>query len=524
MTPGVSLLARFDALDKLLVVHGFPPTSPWWRRELERFLRSGRRRWVLRVGRRGGKSSTLCRLCVVVALWGEWSVPPGDTAVIPIVSVKREEAADRLTTVRAILSAIGVRHSVRGTDIEIPERRACISVTTCSLAGTVGFTSVMLFADEMAAWSNAETGANPAAEVMASLRPTMATQPTAFEVDSSAPWGFDDHHAQLFAAGEDNSSLENGGKVAGAGQIVSFAETWVANPTITEAETHDLEPDPRAWARAYAAQPSESVQADWFSLALDRAMAEPRCTELVLPWVRYTVAIDPAFSRDHFGWAVLSSRTLPSEAERPRRMTRIHAAGAWKVDRSPLEMAIRVREELCIPWHVASDGLNPGVFTDQFEGFSFTELARQAGVVLHVVPWTGGTGETSQLARYKSVRLAMLEGCLQLPPVLAAADGPRPDGLASELRRVSSVLLPSGGERIVLPRSKDGGHMDSVSAMVLGVSVALERAPQAEYIPLPGASEIDALRLDAVRKIEQKRRAEWKDQRGNMRDRMRRIS
>ena len=520
----VSLLERYDDLDRLLIVHGFPPTSPWWRRELERFLRSGRRRWVLRVGRRGGKSSTLCRLCVVVALWGEWSVPPGDTAVIPIVSVKREEAADRLTTVRAILSAIGVRNSVRGTDIEIPERRACISVTTCSLSGTVGFTSVMLFADEMAAWSNAETGANPAAEVMASLRPTMATQPTAFEVDSSAPWGDDDYHALLFAAGEDDSSLEAGGKISGSGQITSFAPTWEANPTITEAETHELEPDPRAWSRAYAAIPGVAVNADWFSIALDRAMAEPRCTEAILPWVRYTVAIDPAFSRDHFGWAVISSRTLPPVAEKDRRLTRIHAAGAWKVDRSPLEMAVRVRDELCIPWHVAMDGLNPGVFTDQYEGYSFSELARQAGVVLHVVPWTGGSGETSQLARYKSVRLAMLDGCLQLPPVLHAGDGQRDDGLASELRRVSSALLPSGGERIVLPRSKKDGHMDSVSAAVLGVSVALERAPQVEWVE-PAVLPAEKPWRDAeIAKVMQKRRDEWKDPRGAMRNMMRRIS
>jgi hypothetical protein len=186
-------------------------------------------------------------------------------------------------------------------------------------------------------------------------------------------------------------------------------------------------------------------------------------------------------------------------------------------------MAIRVRDELCIPWHVASDGLNPGVFTDQFEGFSFSELARQAGVLLHVVPWTGGTGETSQLARYKSVRLAMLEGCLQLPPVLHAADGPRKDGLASELRRVSSVLLPSGGERIVLPRTRKDGHMDSVSAMVLGVSCALERGAQAELMAVAERPESAPWRDEAREKVLQKRREEWKNPQAAMRGIMRRI-
>ena len=66
--------------------------------------------------------------------------------------------------------------------------------------------------------------------------------------------------------------------------------------------------------------------------------------------------------------------------------------------------------------------------------------------------------------------------------------------------------------------------MDSVSAMVLGVSVALERGPQPEWMPAAEVTEIDALRLDAVKRIEQKRRAEWKDERGAMRNIMRRIS
>ncbi len=503
-------LARYDGLDALLVAHGFPRTSPWWRARIERFFRSGRRRWILRVGRRGGKSSTICRLAVAWVLWGPWVVPPGDTAIVPIVSVDRSEATGRVRTIEAILSAIGVRHEVRGSEVEVPERRAKFAVKTCSTTGTVGFTSVLIIADEQAIWESRDTAANPAREVMASLRPSAATQPYAFELAVSAPWGLDDLHAELFAQGDNEY------------QVVDHATTWEANPTITEEHTRELAPDPKEWSRAYAAIPSESVQADWFGLALERAAAEPRCLEPFQPWVRYTVAIDPAFARDHFGWAVISSRSLPPDPrnpERERRMTRIHTAGAWRVDRSPLEMAMRVRSELCEPWQVGSNG----VFTDQFEGFSFSELARQAGVLLHVVPWTGGTGETSQLARYKAVRLAMLEGCLQLPAVLHGPDGPREDGLASELRRVAGQLLPSGGERIILPRSRKDGHMDSVSAAVMACSVALERSPQPEEYELPAQPESNSWRAAEAEKIAAKRRAEWRKPGQAMRDVMRRI-
>jgi len=105
------LLAALDRIDAGLVAAGFPATSPWWRRELRRFLTSGRRRWAVRAGRRAGKSSTLCRLAVAVALAGEWSVPPGDVAVVAFVSVDRNEAAGRLRTIRAILDALGVGYT-----------------------------------------------------------------------------------------------------------------------------------------------------------------------------------------------------------------------------------------------------------------------------------------------------------------------------------------------------------------------------------------------------------------------------
>ena len=487
----MTLLERYDALDKLLVAHGFPPTSPWWRRQLERFLASGRRRWVLRVGRRGGKSSTMCRLMVTVALWGDWVVPPGDTATIAVVSVDRLEASKRIHTVRAILDAIGIRHEPRGMELFIPERRCSVMVKTCSLTGTVGFTSVMLFADEMAKWSVAETGANPAKEVMASLRPSMATQPTAFEVDCSAPWGLEDLHAELMAQGDSEH------------QVTAQAATWEANPTISEEATRELEPDPKEWARAYAAIPSETVTGDWFGAALDVCLGMPRCVEPVLPWVRYMVSIDPAFEKDHFGWAVTSCRTIepdPRLPGRPLRMLRVHEAGAWKVNgRRPLEMAHLLREEVCKKYHVGSvldpDG-TAWVITDQFEGQSFSDLARQAGIMLHVVPWTAGNSERTQIARYRSVRLAMLQGGMQLP-----AD----DALVSELRHVGSRLLPSGNEGILLPRGKKDGHLDRVSALVAGASELLLRTAQPEEYPEPQRDEGAILRASEERKIFEKR-------------------
>jgi hypothetical protein len=279
-------LKRYDALDRALVAVGFPPTSPWWRQELDLFLRSGRRRWVIRAGRRAGKSSTLCRLAVCWALYGGWSVPPGDTAVIPFVSVDRDEAGARLRTIVDILRALGASFEQRSDELELSERRLVFRVATCSTRGTVGFTSVAVVGDEMARWESRDTAANPAREVMASLRPTMATQPLAFEVCSSSPWGTDDYHAELFEQGDD------------AHQVTSFAPTWVANPTLTEERTHELEPDPRVWAREYAAEPGATISA-----ALDPADIAAAFASKITATGRGFVAIDASSLRgDAFTW------------------------------------------------------------------------------------------------------------------------------------------------------------------------------------------------------------------------------
>src|ERR1019366_409857 len=183
----VSAVAHLDALARALVARGFPAVSTWWLETLIRFYSSGRRQLVLRVGRRGGKSSTLCRIAVLEALFGQHIIPPGDVGVVAIISVSRDEAAQRLRTIRAILDALGIKYRPIESGIELEGRPVVFKTFAASVAGVSGFTCVCAIADEVAKWRDADTGANPASEVLASLRPTMATQPHARIFLSSSP-------------------------------------------------------------------------------------------------------------------------------------------------------------------------------------------------------------------------------------------------------------------------------------------------------------------------------------------------
>ena len=505
-------LAHYDALDATLVLAGFPPTSPWWRSRIARFLTSGRSRWVLRVGRRGGKSSTLSRLLCAWMLWGPWTIPPGDTAMIAIVSVDREEAAKRLVTIVAILEALGVTHEKKAQayEIHVPERRAAFAVKTCSLTGTVGFTSIAIFCDEQAKWNTKEDGANPAAQVMATLRPTMLTQPLAFEIDCSAPWGTDDYHAKLCADGDT------------AAQIYDHGATWEANPSpeATKERTRELEPDETEWKRAYGAIPSASLSGDWFGLALDAALGLPRCDEPTAEWIRYTLALDVDFSRDHLSYAVTSSRKVPADPrnpERPLRLTRIHETKAWALNGlPPRDVAFRVVEAVCAKY--PSLKKRPRAIVNE-DGASFQESARQAGLAIEVIK-TGGHTKQSEAERYRALRMAMSDKSVQMP------DAP---GLIGELRGVRARATATGNEVIELPRIKklEGGKMGPVCrvpAVMLAVSESLLWGAQAEPVQKTPETEQERARAAAVKEIVDRRRREWqKSPEHSMRQRMARM-
>ncbi len=295
-------------IDGHLSARGWPPLSVWWRETLCNFYGSGKRWCVLLVGRRGGKSSTLCRVAVVEAIFGERDIPPGDVGVWPIFSVDMAEARGRLTTVCAILGALGVEYTesalqgrprivttdARGKPIEF-------RVYPATVSGASGFTAPGVTCDEEAKWRDVESGANPAREVLKSVRPTMATVPSAHGFRCSSAWASSGTHYEAIVEGQTaltfvatigaeleavRASFYN---VAdhetdpGAAKAIrdhadrltadsASVPSWLANPTLSPADTRADEPDLATWLREYASVPSGSEGGVFFDGAkLDAA-------------------------------------------------------------------------------------------------------------------------------------------------------------------------------------------------------------------------------------------------------------
>lgn len=443
MSPvAAELMRRFDALNVALVAKGFPPTSPWWRARIREFYRTGKRRFITRVGRRGGKSSTYSRLAVVEALYGQHAVPPGDVGVVAIISARRPDALERLRTIAAILDAIGVAYDPKGDSLELRARRVVFTVFTASIAGVSGFTSIFVLCDEVAKWRDSDTGANPAAVVISSVAPTMATQPNAKMILSSSPMGLLDAHADAYALGDTPH------------QMVAYAPSWEANPTLTEASTRADEPDELVWLREYKAIPQAEGETSLMTTALlDRVT---RKTGDIPADDRHTfvATIDPATRGN--AW------TLTVGCLTDNGVRRINLTREWRgTKKQPLVPRVVFVEiaEILRPFRLAH------LHSDQWSEDTLRESARSAGLALLVTPWTAGLKADC----YTAMRTLAQESKLDLP----AGDVVRTDllGIREKLTRNGIVYdLATQGSR----------HSDF--APCIAMCLSLLRTP---CVPLP---------------------------------------
>jgi hypothetical protein len=412
-----AFLSKLAALDRKLVAAGFHQTSPWWRRELERFVhalargdRAGVRRWVIRAGRRAGKSSTLCRLAVAWALWGSWHVPAGDVAVVAFVSVSKDESSARLRTIAEILKALHVPFEQRGEELEVTGSRPVLfrTIAATTKAG-VGFTSIVVMGDEVSRWEARDSAANPAREVLGSLFPTLASQPFGFSVLCSSPWSTDDYHAELYDSGNTDH------------QITSHASTWTANPTISEERTRELEPDPRTWQREYAAIPGATVS----------AAVDPED-------IRACIDIKPLGTPTAAGFVAIDASSLRADAftficgrTTDRDELLVQEVGGWDGDelRSvSMRDVVRTIATRARQWGARV------VYADQREEASLATLFSEEDIGFKSYAWS----EPSKDEAMQLLRRLMRERRVSLP------DDPR---LVRQLVNLKAHLAPSGRVR-----------------------------------------------------------------------------
>jgi hypothetical protein len=122
----------------------------------------------------------------------DWTglLAPGERAVCPVVAADRLQARATLGYLKGLLHLPAFqRYGARMLKDHVElTTGAEIRVSTASYRTTRGYTLIGVVAEEVAFWLNEETGANPDCEILAALRPGMATVPGALLLGLSSPY------------------------------------------------------------------------------------------------------------------------------------------------------------------------------------------------------------------------------------------------------------------------------------------------------------------------------------------------
>jgi hypothetical protein len=232
------------------------------------------------IGRRGGKSFILALIAVFLACFRDWRpyLGPGEIGTIMIIAGDRKQARVILRFCRGLLKSVPMlrRQIESETDESITLRNSIvIEVHTARIASPRGYTCVAVLLDELAYWPSDDAAANPDVEILAAVKPTMATIPNAMLLCASSPysrkgalydayrkhWAQDDSEVLVWQASTrtmnssvpqsyiDRHMAEDPARASAEylAQFRSDLEQYVSREVVEECviDAHERAPDPR---------------------------------------------------------------------------------------------------------------------------------------------------------------------------------------------------------------------------------------------------------------------------------------
>ena len=242
----------------------------------------------LAVGRRGGKSQIAALLAVFIACFFDYSakLSPGEVATCMVLAADRKQSRTIMRYIAGLLhSNPMLEQMIVREDRESIElnNRTVIEVGTASFRSVRGYTLAAVICDEIAFWRSDES-ANPDKEIIAALRPALATLDGRL-IALSSPYA---KRGELWTVykrrfGKDGPIL------------VAQAPSLTMNPSLPERVVKDaMAEDPEAASAEYGAQ----FRSDLASF-VDRAVVD----DCVIPGrhelpfsseFRYSAFVDPS--------------------------------------------------------------------------------------------------------------------------------------------------------------------------------------------------------------------------------------
>jgi hypothetical protein len=245
--------------------------------------------WLV-CGRRAGKSFTLALIAVFLACFRDWQpyLAPGERATVMVIATDRKQARVIFRYIGALLSGVPMlarmieRETVEAFDLS---NSVSIEVQAASYRSTRGYTIVAALCDEMAFWPT-DNAAEPDYEILAALRPGMATIPGAILLCASSPYA---RRGALWDAHRRHHG-KNGDPI-----IVWQADTRTMNPTVPQRVIDDaMERDPASAAAEYGAQFRSDIESFIAREAVEACVAVGLRERAPAIGVSYVAFVDPS--------------------------------------------------------------------------------------------------------------------------------------------------------------------------------------------------------------------------------------
>jgi hypothetical protein len=200
----------------------------------------GTREAYLICGRRAGKSFALALTAVYLACFKDWRgcFAPGERGTIVIVSADRKQGRVIFRYISALLRIPLLESLIERSGQEFIDltNSVTIEIQTASFRTTRGYSVIAALADELAFWRSDEGSAYPDSEIIAALKPAMATIPGSMLLCASSPYA---RRGVLWDAYRKHFGKD------GDPVLVWKAPTRAMNPTVPEeiiAEAYEADP------------------------------------------------------------------------------------------------------------------------------------------------------------------------------------------------------------------------------------------------------------------------------------------
>jgi hypothetical protein len=243
------------------------------------------------IGRRGGKSLILALIAAYLACFFDWApyLTAGERASIVIIAADRRQATVIFKYLRAFLNVPLLKGMVsRWTaDTLDLDNGVTVEIQTASFRTIRGRTVVAALCDELAFWRMSDdNSANPDTEILAALRPAMATVPRAMLLKASSPYSrrgalWNDHKKNF---GKDDSPM-----------LVWQADTLTMNSSVPVSVVDAAyEDDPANAAAEFGAVFRSDIEAFVTREAAEACVIDGRFELPPMASVHYTAFCDPS--------------------------------------------------------------------------------------------------------------------------------------------------------------------------------------------------------------------------------------